>query len=249
MAHCLPGGVGDGTSTAFADGSGRRTVGTGCHAALMTRRPDFDHRLLAEMLRKQHDVVTRRQTVDCGMTDKALRYRIRRGGPWQRLLPGVYLAVTGTPTIDQRDMAGLLYAGPGRSLPRLRQVLAEVADGIRSSAEADLRDLVKRAGLPMPMFNARLYVGKAVIAVADAWWPEAAVAAEVDSREWHLSPGDWERTLRRHARLTAHGILVLHFTPKQIRTEPAQVVAAIRAALDAARADGQSRVRALPASA
>ena len=183
------------------------------------------------------------------MTDKALRYRIRRGGPWQRLLPGVYLAVAGTPTIDQRDMAGLLYAGPGRSLPRLRQVLAEVADGIRSSAEADLRDLVKRAGLPMPMFNARLYVGKAVIAVADAWWPEAAVAAEVDSREWHLSPGDWERTLRRHARLTAHGILVLHFTPKQIRTEPAQVVAAIRAALDAARADGQSRVRALPASA
>jgi very-short-patch-repair endonuclease len=85
--------------------------------------------------------------------------------------------------------------------------------------------------------------------VADAWWPDAGVAAEVDSREWHLSPGDWERTLRRHARLTAHGILVLHFTPKQIRTEPAQVAAAIRAALDAARADRQSRVRALPASA
>lgn len=101
----------------------------------------------------------------------------------------------------------------------------------------------------MPMFNARLYVGQVLIAVADAWWPEAAVAAEVDSREWHLSPGDWERTLRRHARLTAHGILVLHFTPRQIRTEPAAVVAAIRAALDAARADGQPRVRALPASA
>jgi very-short-patch-repair endonuclease len=101
----------------------------------------------------------------------------------------------------------------------------------------------------MPMFNARLYAGQVLIAVADAWWPDAAVAAEVDSREWHLSPEDWERTLRRHARLTAHGILVLHFTPKQIRTEPAQVVAAIRAALDAGRADGQPRVRVLPASA
>ena len=33
-------------------------------------------------------------------------------GRWQRLLPGVYLAVTGTPTVDQRDMAALLYAGP-----------------------------------------------------------------------------------------------------------------------------------------
>jgi very-short-patch-repair endonuclease len=118
-----------------------------------------------------------------------------------------------------------------------------------SAAEADLRDLVKRAGLPMPMFNARLQEGQVLIVVADAWWPEAAVAAEVDSREWHLSPGDWEPALRRHARLTSHGILVLHFTPKQIRTEPAAVVAAIKAALDAGRADGQPRVRALPASA
>jgi very-short-patch-repair endonuclease len=100
----------------------------------------------------------------------------------------------------------------------------------------------------MPMFNARLYVGDVLIAVADAWWPEARVVAEADSREWHLSPEDWERTLRRHARMSAQGILVLHFTPKQIRTERAQVVAAIRAALEAGRADGQPSVRALPAT-
>jgi very-short-patch-repair endonuclease len=54
--------------------------------------------------------------------------------------------------------------------------------------------------------------------------------------------------MRRHARMTAQGILVLHFTPKQIRTEPAQVVAAIRAALEAVRA-GPSQVRTLPATA
>lgn len=320
----------------------------------MTPTTKINRALLAELLRKQHQVIARRQIITCGMTEGALRARIRPGGAWQRLLPGVYLAVTGTPTADQRDMAGLLYAGPGSIItavaalrrlglraPRIdvidvlvpaarrrqnagfvrvlrstrmpeqacisgqirfamaaravadaartlkdlgevrvvvadsvqrrwcrvtelaeelrrgpvtgsahfRRVLAEVADGIRSTAEGDLRDLVRRAGLPMPMFNARLYAGKALIAVADAWWPDAAVAAEVDSREWHLSPGDWERTLRRHARLTAHGILVLHFTPKQIRTEPAAVVAAIRAALDAGRADGQPRVRTLPASA
>ncbi|HEY2490460.1 MAG TPA: hypothetical protein VGI37_13215 [Streptosporangiaceae bacterium] len=175
------------------------------------------------------------------MTDRALRYL------------GEVCAVVAD-SVQRRwcrvaELAGELRRGPVTGSAYLRQVLAEAADGIRSSAEADFRDLVKRAGLPMPMFNARLYVGEAVIAVADAWWPEAAVAAEVDSREWHLSPGDWERTLRRHARLTAHGILMLHFTPKQVRTEPDQVAAAIRAALDAARADRQSRVRALPASA
>jgi hypothetical protein len=58
------------------------------------------------------------------------------------------------------------------------------------------------------------------------------VAAEVDSREWHLSPYDWDRTLARHARMSSHGILVLHFTPRRIRSEPLSVAADVRAALD-----------------
>jgi hypothetical protein len=33
-------------------------------------------------------------------------------GKWQRLLPAVYLTVTGTPTPEQRLMAALLYGGP-----------------------------------------------------------------------------------------------------------------------------------------
>jgi very-short-patch-repair endonuclease len=101
----------------------------------------------------------------------------------------------------------------------------------------------------MPMFNARLYDGGDLLAVVDAWWPEAGVAAEVDSREWHLSPADWERTMRRHAELSARGLMVLHFSPKQLRQEPQRVAATVRATLAAAAArtrpgDG---VRALPA--
>jgi hypothetical protein len=137
--------------------------------------------------------------------------------------------------------------GPRPGSTGLRQVLTEVANGVRSVTEGEFRDLILRAGLPVPMFNARLYSGDVLIAVADAWWPRAGVVAEVDSREWHLSPEDWERTLRRHARLTAEGILVLHFTPKQIRTEPAQVIATLRATLAARRSAGPVRVRALPA--
>ncbi len=86
------------------------------------------------------------------------------------------------------------------------------------------------------MFNARLFSGEMLLAVPDAWWPDAGLAAEVDSREWHLSPADWERTMRRHARMGAHGIVVLHFTPRQIRFEPAMVTGAIKAALANARA-------------
>ncbi len=43
------------------------------------------------------------------------------------------------------------------------------------------------------MFNPLLYdAAGGLIASPDAWWPDAGVAAEVDSREWHLAPDDWQ---------------------------------------------------------
>jgi very-short-patch-repair endonuclease len=33
--------------------------------------------------------------------------------------------------------------------------------------------------------------------------------------------------MRRHTHMSSHGILVLHFTPRQIRTDPRRVIAAI----------------------
>lgn len=99
------------------------------------------------------------------------------------------------------------------------------------------------------MFNARLYCGDELIAVADTWWPEAGVVAEVDSKEWHLSPKDWEKTMSRHARLTSLGVLVLHFTPRQIRQEPDKVLATIRQALASRRDHPQATapIRTVPA--
>ena len=308
---------------------------------------------LAAILGKQHKVVSWRQARACGMTGDMLHRWSSPQGRWQRVLPGIYLAVTGTPTVDQRDMAALLYAGPSTvitgpaalrrnglraprteivdvliparrqrrstgfvaihpttrlpslvgvrdgiqfalaqravadaarglaSLPEvravvagavqqrfctlaqlieeldsgpvkgsalLREALTEVSDGIRSSAEADLRRLIMSAGLPTPMFNARLYRGGLLIAVADAWWPDAGVAAEVDSREWHLSPQSWEQTMRRHSRMTSLGILVMHFSPRQVRREPAEVVAAIRSALRSRSGQRLAGIQTLPAA-
>jgi hypothetical protein len=129
-----------------------------------------------------------------------------------------------------------LEQGPANGSALLRAALTEVQDGIRSVPEGDLRTLLQRGRIPMPMFNARLYDGNTLIAVADAWWPEAGVAAEVDSREYHFSAGDWQRTMRRHDRLVAQGVLLLHFTPRQIRSAPDEVTAQIRTALRAGRA-------------
>jgi very-short-patch-repair endonuclease len=87
----------------------------------------------------------------------------------------------------------------------------------------------------VPVFNARLYAGETLIAIVDAWWEEAGVGAEVDSKAYHYSAGDWQRTMARHDRLVAQGVLLLHFTPRQIRTAPEEVAAQIRAALAAGR--------------
>ena len=299
-----------------------------------TTRP----RVLGELLDKQLSVVSRGQLLTLGMTDNAMQYRVRAGGPWQALLPGVYLGVSGAPNLPQKEMAALLYAGPdslitgpaallhygirGGPYPDLvdvlvtaqrqranaafvrlhrtarlpdqvtssgplrfapvtravadaawglaslrdvraviadavqlgrctvsqlatelrsgpvrgsamfRSVLSEVAEGIRSAAEGDLRDLIIAARLPMPLFNPSLYDGDTFLAKPDAWWPDAGVAAEADSREWHLSPADWDRTRRRHDLMGAAGIIPLHFSPRQIRREPAEVARLIRDALD-----------------
>jgi hypothetical protein len=99
----------------------------------------------------------------------------------------------------------------------------------------------------MPMFNPRLFVGRAFLAVPDCWWPEAGVAAEVDSRAWHLSPRGWENTLARHTRMAAVGIIVLHLTPNQIYTQRSEVVGMIRSTLTAARDRPLPQVRTLPA--
>ena len=138
-----------------------------------------------------------------------------------------------------------LSIGPVRGAALLRRALAEVADGARSAAEADLLTLVRRSNLPPPLYNPRLYVGAEFLASPDAWWPDFGVAVEVDSKAWHLSPADWERTLARHARMTAQGILVLHFPPARLRTARREVVAEIRSAV--ARSSGPlPHIRTLP---
>jgi len=314
---------------------------------------DDSTRRLNKTIDYQNGVVTRQQVLAAGLSHRVLDRRVRPGGRWQRLLPGTYLTVTGTATIDQRDTAALLYGGPGstltgpsalrrhglnaldsdtvqvlvpasrrrqstgyvvvhrtRRLPPLvcyagpvqfalparavadavrqcgdltavralvaacvqtrrctvaqlatelqagpvrgsalfRKALAEVADGTRSAPEAELRDLIRRGGLPAPLWNPRLYWGTELLARPDAWWPDAAVAVEVDSRQWHLSPELWERTMRRHARMTAVGILVLHFSPRQIRAEPHDVLSVIGAALLNRRGQAAPRVRTVPAA-
>jgi hypothetical protein len=299
-------------------------------------RVTLDDRGIDWLIAYQRGVVSSAQALAIGVTAAGLRHRYRPGGPWQRLLPRVYLMSTGEPTSEQLQTAALLYAGPSsvisgpaalrqyglrapetrridvlapvsrqcpscafvtvhrtcrlpdaqtrdlaigyvaparavadsvlgltkrpevravvasavqqglctvgelaaelaagpvRGSALFRSVLTEVGDGIRSPAEADFRDLIRKSGLPQPLFNPELILAGALLAKPDAWWPDQGLVVEIDSREWHLSPDDWEATMARDGRLRAAGIRVIHVTPRQVRTQPGRVLAIIAEAL------------------
>ena len=147
-----------------------------------------------------------------------------------------------------KTLAAELSQGPNQGSVLFREALGDVADGIRSSAEGDLRDLLARSGLPMPLFNPWLYNEHGTfVARPDAWWPELGIAVEVDSKQWHTSPEDHAKTLARGRRMARYQIVVLRFTPRQIRSEPAEVINDIKAALDGARGRAPLKLKSIPA--
>ncbi len=133
------------------------------------------------------------------------------------------------------QLARELDLGPKQGSARLRLALAEVSAGVRSVAENDLRVIIRQFRLPVPLYNPQLFAGDRFLARPDAWWPDNGVAVEVESKAWHLSPADWERTLARRALMAAEGIVVVPFPPSKLRTARQQVAKEIRTALARSR--------------
>ncbi|MDN5932450.1 MAG: hypothetical protein L0I24_15525, partial [Pseudonocardia sp.] len=110
-----------------------------------------------------------------------------------------------------------LEAGCGRGSALSRMVLEEISDGVRSAAEAMARELVLGSGLPAPLWNATLLDRSGnVIACPDAWFDDVGLAWEIDSKEWHLSPEDYERTLDRRSAMMAEHVIVMHTQPRKL---------------------------------
>ena len=86
------------------------TVGGLWQAPAMGRLSQFDADGLARLLGRQSGVISRGQALACAMTQPAIRHRIRPDGPWQMLLPGIYLSNQGVPTTKQKVTAAYLYA-------------------------------------------------------------------------------------------------------------------------------------------
>ncbi|GIF72306.1 type IV toxin-antitoxin system AbiEi family antitoxin domain-containing protein [Asanoa siamensis] len=107
----------------------------------------------------------------------------------------------------------------------IRRAVDEVSAGVRSAPEAELRECMSGSALyPLLRWNPMLrLVDGSVLPTPDGWIAASAIAIEVDSQEFHYSPDGWRRTIDRHNDLSRYGVLVLHFTPAEIRAKPARV--------------------------
>ncbi|SDU77994.1 type IV toxin-antitoxin system AbiEi family antitoxin domain-containing protein [Jiangella alkaliphila] len=71
------------------------------------------HERALALARVQDGLLTRQQALAAGMSAEAVRHAIRPGGPWQRVLPGVYATFSGPLSPLHRLRAAVLHAGEG----------------------------------------------------------------------------------------------------------------------------------------
>ncbi|NUS54213.1 MAG: hypothetical protein HOV66_05030, partial [Streptomycetaceae bacterium] len=120
--------------------------------------------------------------------------------------------------IAPAELSAELEAGSSRGSALPRAALREIIHGARSAAEAEAMALLRRTGLPEPVWNFRLHDEQGrYVATPDAWWDEVALAWEIDSYEFHFGQPGYAATLARNNRYAAAGVAVVQTVPSRLR--------------------------------
>ncbi|MEV6855567.1 hypothetical protein AB0M89_17390 [Streptomyces microflavus] len=130
-------------------------------------------------------------------------------------------------------------------------VEALLAEG-RAVAEARLYAMVREHGLPEPLWNVGLRLpGGPELGGVDAYWPDQAVAVELDTRAprfgapeegrrygnrapAHAEEPQWSAYAAKRDHLERLGVTVVHLTPRKLREAMDQQATVVRTALMAA---------------
>ncbi|GAA3395619.1 hypothetical protein [Streptomyces roseoviridis] len=112
---------------------------------------------------------------------------------------------------------------------------ALLAEG-RAVAEQRLYEMVREFGLPDPLWNVDLRLpGGPHLGGLDAYWPDQAVAVELDTRAPRQDDDAlWSEYTRKREHLERLGITVVHLTPRKLREAMDQQATVVRTALMAA---------------
>lgn len=148
-----------------------------------------------------------------------------------------------------RDLAREIRNAQIRGTALPRSIIREVSAGIRSVAEAEVRDTLLKAGIRGPVWNQDIYDETGNwLARPDAAWLDVGVVLEIDSLEWHLSPAAYRHTQERHRRMTAAGLLVIHVTPGTVRHDRERFLADVISTLRAGEERSAPRLLLTPAA-
>ncbi|MCQ4120499.1 hypothetical protein [Rhodococcus tibetensis] len=135
----------------------------------------------------------------------------------------------GDVTID--DLARELASGSHRGSRLPRAVLRELSENAHSVAGAHAQKLYSSSDLAPMQHNVDVLSATGQwLARPDGWLDDVAVAWEIDTLKYHFSAELHEATVIRRARMQREGIVVVTHLPEQIQTEPATVLADLRAA-------------------
>ena len=111
----------------------------------------------------------------------------------------------------------------------LRELLAALQDEpppVRFELERRFFELVRDAGLPLPVVNA--HVGPYEV---DFHWPVRRLIVETDGRPTHDTPHQFEEDRRRDLELTLAGWHVIRISWRQVVHDRRRVIAVLRSRL------------------
>lgn len=132
---------------------------------------------------------------------------------------------------DRLSLPDLLGRHPGRRGSATLRTLLEDGTAVRgvtrSRLERRFLATLDRAGLPQPRLNADVAV-RGRFFEADCLWLEQQVIVELDGREAHGTVRAFERDRERDRLLLVAGWRVTRVTWRQLRDDPAAVIADLR---------------------
>lgn len=114
---------------------------------------------LDQIASAQAGLITAAQLAELGIPSATVHRRLRPGGMWSRVLPGVHLITGGRPDRLQREMAALLYGGPGSMLTGVTALVRWDSRLVGTRWVPDDNLVVERVHLLIPHERRRLTVG------------------------------------------------------------------------------------------
>lgn len=125
-----------------------------------------------------------------------------------------------------------------RGIVNVRDLLPHVDARAESAMESEARLVFIDGGIPPSTLQHEIVDRCGDLWRVDFAWPEAMVAAEYDSMDWHANPTAWKRDRIKTARLQDCGWTLVRFVVDDVRRHPVDLVERVANCIETSRLAG-----------